>query len=93
MTESVVLPPDPIPVHYMPEAYSRPEPSLLPIEQPRCPKCQSRMMLARVELGPNGSDLRTFECPKCEHVQKMLVKDLLQSANTGWTEGGLRSPN
>ncbi|HBB97226.1 MAG TPA: hypothetical protein DC054_17755 [Blastocatellia bacterium] len=77
----------------MPEAYSRPEPSLLPIEQPRCPKCQSRMMLARIELGPNGSDLRTFECPKCEHVQKMLVKDLLQSANTGWTEGGLRSPN
>jgi hypothetical protein len=51
------------------------------------------MMLARIELGPNGSDLRTFECPKCEHVQKMLVKDLLQSANTGWTEGGLRSPN
>ena len=27
-------------------------------------------MLARIELGPNGSDLRTFECPKCEHVQK-----------------------
>ena len=51
------------------------------------------MMLARVELGPNGSDLRTFECPKCERVQKMLVKDLLQSANTGWTERGLGPPN
>ena len=35
------------------------------------------MMLARIELGSNGSDLRTFECPKCEHVQKMLVKDLV----------------
>jgi len=51
------------------------------------------MMLARIELGPNGSALRTFECPKCEHVPKLLVKDLLQSANTGWTEGGLRPPN
>jgi hypothetical protein len=90
VTESVVLPPDPTPVHSMPEAS---EPSLLPIERPRCPKCQGRMMLARIELGPNGSDLRTFECPKCERVQKMLVKDLLQSANTGWTERGLGPPN
>jgi hypothetical protein len=34
----------------MPEAYSRPEPSLLPIERPRCPACQGRMMLARIDL-------------------------------------------
>jgi hypothetical protein len=44
--------------------YTRPEPSLLPIERPRCPKCQGRMMLARIEPSPDGSDLRTFECPK-----------------------------
>ena len=50
------------------------------------------MMLAGVEHGPNGSDLRTFECPKCEHVQKMLVEDPLLSANTGWTVGGLKPP-
>jgi hypothetical protein len=92
VTESVVLPPDATAVHYMPESYPRPEPSLLPIERPRCPKCQSRMMLARIEPGPNGSDLRTFECPKCELVQKMLVKDPLLSANTGWTAGGLKPP-
>jgi hypothetical protein len=36
------------------------------------------MMLAGVEPDPNGSDLRTFECPKCEHVQKMLVEDPLR---------------
>ena len=88
-----MLPPNPTAVNHVPEAYTRPEPSLHPIERPHCPKCHGRMMLARIEPSPDGSDLRTFECPKCEHVQKMLVKDLLQSANTGWTEGGLRPPN
>jgi len=77
----------------MPQAYNRSDPSLLPIERPRCPKCQGRMMLAQIEQGPGGADLRTFECPKCEHVQKMLVvEDPLKSANTGWTAGGLRPP-
>jgi hypothetical protein len=50
------------------------------------------MMLAQIERGPGGTDLRTFECPKCEHVQKMLVGDPLKLANTGWTAGGLRPP-
>lgn len=51
------------------------------------------MMLAQIEHGSSGADLRTFECLKCEHVQKMLVvEDPLKSANTGWTAGGLRPP-
>jgi hypothetical protein len=50
------------------------------------------MMLARIEHGPNNSDLRTFECPKCEHVQKTLVEDPLKSANSGWMAGGLKAP-
>jgi hypothetical protein len=57
------------------EAYRQSEPSLLPTERPRCPKCQGRMMLARIEPGPAHSDLRTFECPKCEHVEKSLVEE------------------
>jgi hypothetical protein len=76
----------------MPESYPHPEPSLLAIERPRCPKCQGRMMLARIKPGPNSSDVRTFECPKCEQVQKMLVEDPLKTANTGWTAGGLKPP-
>jgi hypothetical protein len=28
------------------------------------------MMLARIERGPAGADLLTFECPKCERVYK-----------------------
>ena len=50
------------------------------------------MMLAQIERGPGGADMRTFECLKCEHVQKMLVGDPLKSANTGWTAGGFRPP-
>jgi hypothetical protein len=75
----------------MPQAYHHSDPSLLPIERPRCPECQGRMMLAQIEHGAGG-DLRTFECPKCEHVQRMLVGDPLKSANTGWTAGGLGPP-
>jgi hypothetical protein len=59
----------------MPEAYSHSYPSLLPIDRPRCPKCQGRMMLSRIEPGPADSDFLTFGCPKCEHVQKMVVGD------------------
>jgi hypothetical protein len=76
----------------MPQAYSRSDPSLLPIERPRGPKCQGRMMLARIERGPGHSDLRIFECPKCEHVVRTMVEDPMKSADTGWTAGGLRPP-
>ena len=73
----------------MPLAHST-EPSLLPTERPRCPKCQGRMMLARIGPGPNGSDLRTFECPKCEHVEKQLVEDPMNSASRAGRTAGLR---
>jgi hypothetical protein len=32
------------------------------------------MMLAGIEPGAAHSDLRTFQCPKCNHVHKMLVE-------------------
>jgi ssDNA-binding Zn-finger/Zn-ribbon topoisomerase 1 len=75
----------------MPEAH-RFEPSILPIERPRCPKCQGRMMLARIEPGPAHADLRTFECPRCEHVYKTLVEDPMKSSKAGWTNSGLNPP-
>jgi exosome complex RNA-binding protein Csl4 len=78
-------------MHHMPLAYST-EPSLLPIERPRCPKCTGRMMLARIEPGPANSDLRTFECPKCEHVEKRLIQDPLNSVKQGWQNSGLKAP-
>jgi hypothetical protein len=75
----------------MPLAYST-DPSLLPTERPRCPKCQGRMMLARIGPGPNGADLRTFECPKCQHVEKKLVEDPMNSDKPGWQNSGLKAP-
>jgi hypothetical protein len=51
------------------------------------------MMLARIEYGPNSSNVRTFACPQCEHVQKMLVEYLLKSVDTGSLAGGLKPPN
>ena len=77
----------------MPEAHYRSDPSLLPIERPRCPHCQAQMMLAQIDHGPVGADLRSFQCSKCHHIQRVLVEDPLKSMNTGWTAaGGLRPP-
>jgi hypothetical protein len=91
VTESIALPPKQG-MHHMPQPYTRPEPSLLPIERPRCPKCQGgRMMLARIEPGPAGSDMRTFECRKCNHVHKTLVQDPMESVS-GWQYSGLNAP-
>ena len=68
------------------------EPSLIPIQGPRCRRCQARMMLARIELGPAGSVLRAFECPKCERVQRVLAEDPIRS-HIAWLNGELRPPN
>ena len=83
----------PIATHHMPITHTSSEPSLLPIERPLCPKCQGRLMLARIEPGPNGADLRTFECPNCEHVPQTLVEDPMKSGNAGWINSALKSPN
>ena len=58
----------------MPESYCRPEPSLIPIKPPQCPKCQGRMMLTRIEHNPNGHVVRIFDCVQCEYVQKLLIE-------------------
>jgi hypothetical protein len=47
------------------------------------------MMLARIEPGPNGSDLLTFECPKCEYSQRVEVEDPMKSHKAGWLPGEL----
>jgi hypothetical protein len=38
------------------------------------------MMLTCIEPGCNGPDLQTFECPKCEHVYKVLAEYPMKSA-------------
>ena len=76
------------------ESYTRPEPCLLPIRRPGCPKCAGRMMLVGIAPGPAGYELRTFECPRCDRVQRILVVSDPMSGNAnGWLEGELKSPN
>jgi hypothetical protein len=69
------------------------EPSPLPIEGLRCQRCQARMTLARVEPGPTGSVLRTFQCPGCERVRKVSAEQPIESDMRGWLNSGLRPPS
>ena len=72
---------------------NRPDPSLIPIERPRCPQCQGRTMLALIEAGPGHSDLRTFECPKCDHTFRVVVEDPMKSDKAaGWQNSELKPP-
>jgi hypothetical protein len=75
------------------EAYTCQNPCCFGANGPRCPKSQGGMMLARIQPGTNGSHRADVGCPKCEHVQKMLIEDPLKSANMGWTVGGLKPQN
>jgi hypothetical protein len=67
---------------------------LTAIERPRCPRCQTQMMLERVSSGPIGFEHRLFECPKCDHVEiSVIASDPFNSNSAGWLAGGLRAPN
>jgi hypothetical protein len=37
--------------------------------RPDCPKCTAQMYLARIQPEKPGFDLRTFDCPRCQHVE------------------------
>jgi len=58
---------------------AKPNPSLIFIERPRCSRCQTRMMLARLELTGNGCEKRMFECPKCDFIETKIVTDPIKS--------------
>jgi hypothetical protein len=46
-----------------------------PIDLPPCPKCGNRMWLARIEPTDKPDyDQRTFECPRCDHSETMMIK-------------------
>jgi hypothetical protein len=65
------------------------------IESDPCPKCQGPMTLARILPGRMNFDVRTFECVRCDHVEKILVPiDPMRSSNAlGWLLGELGSPS
>jgi hypothetical protein len=41
--------------------------------RPECPTCTAQMYLARIEPEKPGFDLRTFECPRCQHLETVVV--------------------
>jgi hypothetical protein len=52
-------------------------------------------MLARITPGASGFDIRTFECPACDHVHQRVVElvDPMKSGEVaGWLRGELRAP-
>ena len=60
-----------------------------------CSKCQSEMLMGRIQEGPSGYDLRTFEYPRCSHELKAAVKlgDPMQSKTImDWLQGQLAAP-
>ena len=71
--------------------FSKPPP-LSGIELPRCPKCHLKMRLARITPGVPGFEVRSFECPHCEHALIQRVEaDPIESA-IGWLSSELRPP-
>jgi hypothetical protein len=44
------------------------------IVRPRCPKCVAIMMLASIDSQGTGYDMRTFECPVCDHPESEVVQ-------------------
>jgi hypothetical protein len=51
------------------------------------------MMLARISPEQQGRERRTFECPKCNRTETILVAaDPLKSDAVGWLNGELKPP-
>jgi hypothetical protein len=51
--------------------------------------------LACITPGRSGFDIRTFECPECDHVLQTVVElvDPMKSRKTnGWLMGQLQAP-
>jgi hypothetical protein len=66
---------------------------LLAIQRLRCPKCQTRMALARISPGPTGFELRTFDCSRCNHIEKIAIaSDPMKSGDVGWLVSELQPP-
>ena len=42
--------------------------------RPDCQQCAAQMYLARIEPEEPGHDLRTFECPRCQHIETIVVQ-------------------
>lgn len=58
----------------MPTLHLRPIRQPMSVEKRRCPRCQGRMTLTKIEPESPGVDRRIFDCRKCGLTEKVLVK-------------------
>ena len=71
-------------------SWRKPNPELLPVHRPPCPKCQRRMTTTAVSDGPEGFEHRKFECLKCSVTEvRTLASDPLKSDALRWLSGEL----
>jgi hypothetical protein len=74
-------------------SWKKPDPELLPIGRPRCPRCHVRMVTAAVQEGPEGFEHRVFECRKCGHNEhSVIASDPLKTNAVGWLTSELQPP-
>jgi len=58
-----------------------------------CPACTARMMTVDITPGPEGFELRTFECVQCGRTDKTVrASDPLKSNAIGWLASELKPP-
>jgi hypothetical protein len=50
------------------------DPDFIEIERPPCPKCHGPMMFVGLVSGPDGVDIRSFECALCNCTEKVPVE-------------------
>jgi hypothetical protein len=65
---------------------------LSPIERPRCLRCRMRTNLASLAPRPDGSEERTFECPKCDFTETRIIPDPLRSREINRLADNVRPP-
>jgi hypothetical protein len=62
-------------------------------ERPRCPKCQSRMVVQRITRARSGFEHWTLRCTRCSHIHEAQVPtDPMSTDARNWLNGGLKSP-
>ena len=53
-----------------------------------CPECESPMLLRRIDPERPSFELQTFECVKCNHVERVTT----ETKAARWRSGDLRAP-
>ena len=43
-------------------------------QPPQCPRCGGQMRLVPIVNDGSGDDMRTFECPLCQHDRAIAVR-------------------